>query len=337
MPFEENDVSVNANGGTEIAKRGLTSVLDPKLLEPTQIICSRIRELDETKIRIFWANDLPEDPESSKLKEARYRDKFHHLIFISHWQYERYRMVLGLPYKYNHSVLETAIAPAISQFTLKPTDTIRLVYTSTPQRGLALLLPVFDALSKKYSNIHLDVFSSFKIYGWEERDKQFEPLYEFCRNHPQITYHGFTPHAQLLHHLNSCHIFAYPCIWPETSCRAMLEAMSAKLLCVHPNYGALPDTSGGLNLMYQGDDDSQTHMQTFYGALEAAIVRTQNDYPMLDNHLTAIKNYVDMRFGMATISRQWSMLLNQLGTLYPTIESRAFPKVSEPMFTYKIG
>ena len=38
--FEENEISKNANGGTEIAKRKLASIIDPNLLDNFQIISS---------------------------------------------------------------------------------------------------------------------------------------------------------------------------------------------------------------------------------------------------------------------------------------------------------
>jgi hypothetical protein len=62
-------------------------------------------------------------------------------------------------------VLESGIEPAPESCLQKDNDTIRLVYTSTPQRGLEILVPVFKYLTERHKNIHLDVFSSFKIYG----------------------------------------------------------------------------------------------------------------------------------------------------------------------------
>lgn len=331
MGFEENEVSNNAFGGTEIAKRSLGDRIKPELLESSQIICSRVRDLDPTKVRVYWLHDLPEDPESAKLRLKSHQDKFHHLVFISNWQYARYQHVLGLHQSHKHSIIETGIIPAPA--VEKSTDKIRLVYTSTPQRGLEILLPVFIELAKKYENIHLDVFSSFKIYGWHDYDKQFEPLYDICRTHPQITYHGFVPNEQLKEYLNASHIFSYPCIWPETSCRAMLEAMSARLLCVHPNYAALPETSGGLNLMYQSDADKNTHAAQFYMALDVAIQKVQDDYANLQPRLNLVKLFADTRFNITNVSRQWELLLGGLQEQYPTVESRALP-ISAHTFTY---
>jgi glycosyltransferase involved in cell wall biosynthesis len=330
--FEENEISAKAQGGTEIAKRKLAEILDQDLLEQCQIICSRERNLDESKIRIFWCHDMPEDPESAKFRDPSWRDKYHKFVFISNWQYQRYQLMHGLPLNNKSIILESGIEPAPENVVEKPDDgTIRLVYTSTPQRGLELLVPVFEHLSKDQPDIHLDVFSSFKIYGWGEADAQYEPLYDQIRKHPQMTYHGFTPNQELRKFLNKSHIFAYPSIWAETSCRAMLEAMSAGLVCVHSNLGALPETSGGLNVMYHCNlEDKSSHASTFAGNLHAAIdlVREKNQGQMIRFN----KAFVDSRYNIEFIKSKWNSLLRNLSKEYPDEASRKFP---EPMFTYR--
>jgi glycosyltransferase involved in cell wall biosynthesis len=326
MSFEENEVSKNAFGGTEIAKRKLAQIIDPKLLENFQIICSRPRELEMDKIRLFWCHDLPEDPESKKFSDLSWRNSLHKMVFISDWQYQRYQLIHGVPYNQKSIVLESGIEPASEQvFDMKDNEKIRITYTSTPQRGLDILVPVFEKIAETNPNIHLDVFSSFKIYGWDDYDLQFEPLYDRIRNHPQMTYHGFVPNADLKAYLNTAHIFAYPSIWIETSCRAMLEAMSAGLVCVHPNYGALAETSGGLNIMYQGDNtDKVAHANIFATHLASAIkfVSDNNHEPMVRFN----KVFADSRYNIDRIKNVWEMMLKDLLNKYPTIESRAIPK-----------
>ena len=284
-------------------------------------------ELQEDKIRIFWAHDLAQDPESTKFRDKTFQDIFHKFVFISNWQYSQYQLVHGIPYNTKSIVLESGIEPAFGAMNAedihleKDRDIIRLVYTSTPQRGLNILVPVFEKLVETHSNIHLDVFSSFKIYGWDDADKQYEPLYDRIRNHPKMTYHGFVPNDQLKSHLNKSHIFAYPCIWTETSCRAMLEAMSAGLVCVHPNYGALPETSGGLNIMYQGDmEDMNNHANVFANHLNAAInfVKNNSHLPMIRFN----KTFVDSRYNITRIKSQWETMMNDLIREFPTPESR---------------
>jgi len=329
--FEENEVSKNANGGTEIAKRKLANIIDQDLLKEFQIICSRVRDLDFSKIRVFWAHDMAEDPESKRFQDLNFRNDFHKFVFISNWQMQRYQLYHGLPIDNKSIVIESGIDPAPVECLKKPKDKIRLVYTSTPQRGLEILVPVFQKLAEFYDDIHLDVFSSFKIYGWEEADKSFEPLYDIIRNHPQMTYHGFVPNEELKNHLNTAHIFAYPSIWAETSCRAMLEAMSAGLVCVHSNLGALPETSGGLNVMYQCNMENKSdHANMFAGVLRDTIdfVKQNKETDMIKFN----KIFVDSRYNIDGIKGKWEHLLGALKEAYPTDESRN--KISE-MFLYK--
>jgi len=319
--FEENEISQNAFGGTEIAKRKLTTMLDPELLDNFQIICSRPRTLEQDKIRIFWAHDLAEDPESNKFKDPSFLKDIHKFVFVSNWQYGRYQLIHGLPYDEKSIILESGIEPADPFLRYTEGDgKIRLVYTSTPQRGLEILVPAFEALAKKHPEIHLDVFSSFKIYGWNTADAPFEKLFDRCKNHPQITYYGFVPNIDLKTHLNKSHIFAYPSIWLETSCRAMLEAMSAGLICVHPNFGALPETSGGLNMMYNGSQNNNVHVNIFTNHLDAAIQMYKNN--LHKNMIDFNKIFVDSRYNINRIKNQWEMMLKQLLAQYPTLESR---------------
>jgi len=324
--FEENEVSKNANGGTEIAKRKLAGLIDPELLDNFQIICSRPRDIDPTKIRMFWCHDLPEDPESKKFQDNSFKDQFHKFVFISNWQYQRYQLIHGIQPNDKSVVLESGIDPAPQDvISMKDDGKIHLVYTSTPQRGLDLLIPVFEKLAETNLDIHLDVFSSFKIYGWDEADKQFEPLYDRVRNHPQMTYYGYVPNEELKQHLNKSHIFAYPSTWYETSCRAMLEAMSAGLVCVHPNLAALPESSGSLNMMYNIDyDNKNNHCNEFYKYLDVTINMVRDKKHL--NMIAFNKTYVDNRYHINRIKHMWDITLKELYNKYPTVESRSVPK-----------
>ena len=330
--FEENEISKNANGGTELAKRKLGGLVNPELLKESQIICSRLREYEPDKLRVFWCHDLPEDPESAKFKDAEFQRNIHKYIFISNWQFQRYQLFHGVKYDGKSDVIESGIEPAPQSALKKPDDgKIHIVYTSTPQRGLEILVPVFKFLAQNNPNIHLHVFSSFKIYGWDQMDKQYEPLYNEIRNHPQMTYHGYTPNDELKEFLNKCHIFAYPSIWQETSCRAMLEAMSAGLVCVHTSYGALPETSGALNIMYRGDmEDRNHHEQILAQHLGAAIQMLDSDN--YQNMINFNKIYVDSRYNINRIVGQWETMLGDLKWRYPTVDSR---KAKKEMFIYR--
>ena len=309
--IELNELNKESNGGTELTTRGLYDRLTREELEGVQIITARVRELDDERIKIYHLHDLAGDPEASHLQDPESRKRFDKLVFSSNWQYQQYRDYLGVPYSHQSCVIETGVEPI--PLVDKPKDKIRLIYTSTPHRGLEILVPVFIALAKNYPNIELDVFSSFGIYGpgWEQRDEQFEPLFEACRNHPQINYHGWADQETVRAAYQQAHIFAYPCIWPETSCRSLIEAMSAGCLAVHPNFSALADTSGGLTVQYDGDHaDQNLHANIFAHTLMYAIENVQNND--LTQLLTFIKAYADTRFSWESVMPKWKGLIASL-------------------------
>lgn len=329
MGFEVNEISANSKGGTELMRMGLEERLPKELLEDFQIICSRVRKIEEDKIRVYWLHDLPEDPETSHLRDENSRDRFHQLVFCGNWQYTRYRDYLGVPHNQNSVVLETAIDPI--PFKEKSKDEVRMIYTSTPQRGLEILVPVFEKLCEKHDNIVLDVFSSYSIYGWDDPPK-FKELFERCKNHPKINYHGAQPNDVVRAALQKAHILAYPSIWMECNSRSVIEAMSAGALCVHPNYGGLVDTAGGLNFQYQWDTDISIHANVFYGVLDNAINVVNTDE--IQNYLQLVKVYADSRYNWVKVASQWEDLLKGLKHKYNTPESR---KPAGPMFSYKVG
>jgi glycosyltransferase involved in cell wall biosynthesis len=309
--IELNELNKESNGGTELTTRGIYDRLTREELEGVQIITARVRELDDERIKIYHLHDLAGDPEASHLMELESRKRFDKLVFSSNWQYQQYRDYLGVPYSHQSCVIETGVEPI--PLVDKPKDKIRLIYTSTPHRGLEILVPVFIALAKNYPNIELDVYSSFGIYGpgWEQRDEQYEPLFEACRNHPQINYHGWADQETVRAAYQKAHIFAYPCIWPETSCRSLIEAMSAGCLAVHPNFSALADTSGGLTVQYDGDhEDQNLHANIFAHTLMYAIENVQNND--LTQLLTFIKAYADTRFSWESVMPKWKGLIASL-------------------------
>lgn len=312
-----NELNKNANGGTEITTRELFNLLEPEELEEVQIISSRVRELDPDKYRIYHLHDLPGDPEASHLRSAASRERFDRIVFSSNWQYQQFRTELNLPYSQQFRVIETGVEPIQWMEKSNPrTNPIRLIYTSTPHRGLELLVPVFEQLSELFDFIELDVYSSFKLYGWDDRDKQFEELFDRCRNHPKIRYHGTVGREEIIKAYQDAHIFAYPSIWPETSCRCLIEAMMAGCLCVHPNFAALPDTSSGLTDWYDGDDDRNVHAMRFAETL-AQIVNTLRNSDVwesqgLTNRRRMTHAIATMRFGWPSVIRKWKNLIAEV-------------------------
>jgi len=310
--IEKNELNVAANGGTEMMQRALKERLDSDLYNKFQIICSRVRDIDPNRIPILWCHDTFNDPESQHLKDPASRDRFAMKVFVSHWQFMTYHYGLGVPYS-NSIVLKNAIEP-FDETALykKPQDgPIRLIYHTTPHRGLELLFPVFEHLYQEYGDrIHLDVFSSFNAYGWPDRDKQYETLFDRCREHEGITYHGYQPNDVVREALKKSHIFAYPNIWIETSCIAAIEAMSAGCALVCPNYGALPETTANFAFMYQMQEDHNKHANLFAVVLKDVIDKYSSEE--VKSRISFQKAYADSVYSWDIRATEWKNLLTSM-------------------------
>lgn len=279
-----------------------------------QIFVSRIYEpLDQDKIRIYWAHDLPGDPSANFLLNEGWK-QFHALVFVSYWQMHAFINFYGIHDHTRCHVIENCIS-ADQEKELNEShtisdldkDRIQIGYWSTPHRGLNILVPVFQRLANKYP-ITLNVFSSFKIYGWEQRDEPYKDLFNQCIEDPNINYYGTVSNEEVFSRIKNYDIFALPSIWPETSCIALIEAMVNGLICVHSDLGALPETSLKANVMYRYQTDIMDHASMFYTYLEAAIQNFQQLKSMSE-----ITKYVARNaYSHAAFTNKWIMLLNQL-------------------------
>ena len=304
----EDGTYEEANGGTEMMRNQLYSRVDPDLLDKFQIICSRVRWVDPKKPTILWCHDTWDDPESQHLKEEERRARFEKFVFVSNYQLSTYNLALQVPYAQSF-VMQNAIEPI--ELKDKNKDQIKLIYHTTPHRGLNVAVAAIMELAKNYGDkIHFDVFSSFEAYGWKERDKEFEDLFNNIKEHPQMTYHGYQPNEKVREALQEAHIFAYPSIWPETSCIAAIEAMSAGCQVVCPNFAALPETTANFATMYQWSEDIQFHANVFANMLNAAI---QNHYDEnTQRKLLYQKNYTDNFYNWDLRANQWTGFLQGL-------------------------
>lgn len=332
--IERNETNKDSRGGTELLQDRLyTGSVPRELLEKFQITFSRVRDLDPNRFRIFYAHDLIKDPEADKALLNDGWKRFHKLVFVSNWQMQKYIDHYQLPWSMCE-VIENSIVPIdLEENTwgpmLKCHGDIRICYTSTPHRGLHILYAAFDALSKKHDNVVLDVFSSFKLYGWEQRDEQYRELFNLLDAHPKVNNHGTKSNEEIRNYLASYNgIFAYPSIWPETSCLCLIEAMSAGFMCVHSNFGALADTSAGFTYMYQYEEDENKHATKLYNILDAAIPFI-NDNEVLAKKRFA-KMYADTRFNSSLADQKWTHLLARIVAENP---DKALPE-SKRMFTY---
>jgi glycosyltransferase involved in cell wall biosynthesis len=223
-------------GGTEILLANLKKRIE--IPSNVNLIISNCDEthLDITKHNILWQHLNTNEAALAMLPETK--DLYELIIFVSEWQRAKFVKEFDLDPK-RCVVIKNAIEPI--KFQPKPKTHVKLIYTSTPWRGLWPLMYAFRGIKKA----ELTVYSSTIIYG-DHFNKlvgdHYAPLYDFCRATPACNYKGYALNAAVRNDLLNHHILAYPCVFEETSCLAAIEAGAAGCEIVTTNYGALPET-----------------------------------------------------------------------------------------------
>jgi len=303
-------------GGTELQYNQLYKYVDNNLLNKFQITTSvpEKEPLSKDKINILWVQNSYDQPNVAPwMKDRSNHNKYDWYVFNSHWCAEKYRMMFGLP---THKC--TVIKNAIDTFKERPyysegqpvdlIQPIKLLFTSTPWRGLNVLLGAMQLI--KNPLITCDVYSSTKIYGsaFDEANKNtYEPLFEQARQLKNVNYLGFVNNETILKKITEYHIFVYPNIWEETSCIAAIEALGNGLHGIVTNYGALFETCSEWPTYVQYDSDYKKLSQAFAYAIEG--IAQQLHQPGMHEILRSQQNFYKKFYSWKNRKHEWTNFL----------------------------
>ncbi len=218
----------------------------------------------KARLKVLWLHDAADQPHLRFLCERKVQDSIDYYITISEWQAQGLIKKFGIPRERIFSS-RNGIKKSYYKI-LRGSRRKRIVYTSTPFRGLKLLLELFPHIRKCVPDVELYVYSSMEVYGVsrEEDQDRFGELYKSC-NQPGIKLVGTLPQKQLASELMKAKVFVYPNIFPETSCIAALEAQAAGLPAVASKLGALKETviNKKTGYLIDGEVDSETFRKQF--------------------------------------------------------------------------
>ncbi len=302
-----------AAGGTEILVEQLQRRLPPELLGRVNLMVNAVdpARLDPSRPNVLWNHHSPDQAAIANLRDPALVARLERIVFVSHWQFEKYRMLMGVP-EHKCTVLKNAIEEMEPGDPAERSGPLRLVYASTPWRGLDVLLESFERLRRP--DVELHVYSSTQIYGpafHRANAARFEPLFERARAMPGVVLHGYSPNAEVRQALRQADILAYPCTWEETSCLVAIEAAMAGCLVVTTNLGALPETMGEW-AVYTGYDSDPGRLATAYARTLAAALQAVR-HPVMQQRLALQHQTFRMFYGWQRRAREWAHLLQSLG------------------------
>ncbi len=223
---------------------------------------------------IFWTGHASNQPAIQDLVKQEVVAGIDGIVCVSSWHRVEMIKNFNLPANKVH-ICRNAIAPFFENLFLNEAEFVdikskfpMLAYTSTPFRGLALLLQMFPSIRAKIPSVTLNLYSSMKVYGIINENDQYQALYQLAKTTEGINYFGSLPQAKLAACLRTNTIFSYPNTFPETSCIAIMEALAAGLYIITTDLGALAETTLGFgkliapeNIATRGSDSYQNVLQ----------------------------------------------------------------------------
>jgi glycosyltransferase involved in cell wall biosynthesis len=200
------------------------------------------------KINYLWCQDDANQPFVSELKKPENaRHLWHHcdaVMMISHYQIREWQKHLHLPLD---KVFMTQNGVDLKKFSIDR-DQLRnrprrAYYSSTPFRGLNLLLELWPLVQEFVPDIELDILSSMGTYHLPDKDQPFLDLFEKAKSMKGVRYQPGVGQRELREISKECRVLAYPCTFPETGCIAAMEALASGAVVVGTTLGALPETA----------------------------------------------------------------------------------------------
>jgi glycosyltransferase involved in cell wall biosynthesis len=236
---------------------------------------------------VLWTQHAADQPAMHLLRQSEARQGWDAIACVSEW----HRAMMIGQYRLDPArvfVLRNAIAPCFEGLVSSRDELARakgsrliLSYTSTPFRGLQVLIHVYPEVRRQFPTAELEVFSSMKVYYQEEEaGDSFAPLYHQCRQTPGVRYVGSVNQPRLAEELKAASILAYPNTFPETSCISVMEAMAAGLFVVTTEQGALPETTAGFGVLIAppaGPAGVGQFAQSFFDRLKGVLCDRDTD------------------------------------------------------------
>lgn len=247
----------------------------------------------------MWQHLYTDQGAITGMSNQNFIDAIQHFVWVSNWQMNQFKEKYDLSNANNH-VIKNAIEPI--PYMEKPTDRLRLIYTSMPNRGLEILLDAFPLVQR---DVELVIYSSNIIYGKGYHDMMgaaHDQLFVRAKAMKNVIYKGYVMNKAIRLALQQSHILAYPSIFPETSCLAAIEAGAAGCKIVTTDFGALPETCGEYATYVPYTMDRRALAHTYAQVLTETIDTYQNN-------MYNQSNWFNTQYSWENRKHEWEHLL----------------------------
>ena len=272
-------------------------------------------EFRAKKPLVMWNQHADDQPSIEALEYTRERKAWTSIAFVSEWQREQFCNVYWID-REKTRVMRNAISPAFAASTpaapwFKAGQAPVLVYTSAPYRGLNVLLDAVPIIRSAISDMRLRIFSGSRTQATGE-DDPFAELYRRCASTEGVDYIGTVPQGELAAELSRAAALAYPSTFPETSCIAAMEAMSAGASILTTRSGAMPETTAGYGLMIEPHDDEPRLAKEFAQITIDALAEARREPELAEARRNQEIQFARTNYSWSARALEWEAYLSDI-------------------------
>lgn len=218
------------------------------------------------KTKIFWMQDNPNGVNYWKELNSKLAPALNGIdaIFpISNFQ--KNALLENFPFASKKKIIVTRNGvdlEKIEKARSEKTCFEKFVYTTTPFRGLDVLLKIWPEIKRDYPAGELHIYGGMKVYQMDE--EPFMQLYSKAETMEGVFVHGAFSQQELFRIISDSFLYLYPNTFEETGCISLMESISLGIPAISSMKGALPETvRKGCGALISGDPHSLQYAEQF--------------------------------------------------------------------------
>lgn len=262
------------------------------------------------RFKMIWMHDVPTNPDFTQ-ERIQKLDK---IAPLSEYHKSLFRMnengnFVPIPEEKFFVTSNGMTLPVVINKKWKR-DPKRMIYASSPDRGLIYLLNNWPLIKKSCPDVKLDVYYGFDVYdaihGNNPARQRWKNTVLDMMKQDGITYMGRVGHAELNKAYATAGIWAYPTDFTEISCISAMKAQAMGAIPVCTDFAALKETvKNGIRL----DVDIQTPQGQ--QAYVEELVKLLNDDKKQEEIRSPMMDFAQKQFGWDKVAKNWDELFKQ--------------------------
>jgi glycosyltransferase involved in cell wall biosynthesis len=260
----------------------------------------------ETKLTVLWCHDIHVGDDRQGLVRG------HDLVLcLSNWAKKSLRAFYPEVPEDKIVVTRNGINPSLYRAEPRK-EGFRVIYSSSPDRGLDLLLAYWPKIREIRGDAELNVYYGFDT--WQKmadagNDKIAQAQIDLCEKwitglrDSGVTMHGRVGQTELANAFLSSSMWLYPTSFKETSCITAMEAQAAGALAVATRLAALPETVR-YGLLVDPPTSESRYEREFLGHVRAFAERPDNFSDMIQQG----REWALSSLPWAQVAEEWEKL-----------------------------